>query len=207
MTYNPRLSHAVFCLVFGAVLIATSGLWFSGVAAVSIGAAGFILCVYSIWIMIWLRNRESIEFYDSVTRLAEQLTHLDVDQWNALGIRFPTLRIQYNGEPVLMVENSGVRLDDFERFMNDSNARYVSPERNWSQGRKRRAWHQIMKWLEINQYIYPDSAAGSHSWLWRGNSYNLLIDRYITPHVRVGNLNAQEEIMTVPGFEPMHTGD
>lgn len=195
--YSPRLSHAVTLAISGCAAFGYSGLYLSGKALIAGEMCGVLLVIFSIIIMVFLGNRERIAFYRSASHFAEQLSHLDQDQYQALGIAFPVLRIHWNGQPVQLIEDSDFTLEDFRRFMDDSDFRQISPERNWSSGRDRRTWLRIKNWLELKEYIHPVSAVGNHSWLWKGNIYMHLKERYLGAEP-LRNLNTeikQEAVM------------
>jgi hypothetical protein len=175
--YIPRLSHAVTTSLLGIVftgLLAQPSQWQSAFLA---GAIIFIVMAALIMVLIFLEQRRSL--IHSMAYFAERISQLDPDQWQALGIAFPHLRIRWSGEPIQFFEDTQATMEHFERFMRDSDHRQISPERNWSSGPQRRAWREIVAWLERQTYIYKDSAAGNHSWLWRGDMRNVLWQRYI----------------------------
>lgn len=177
--YSPRLSQAVFLALFGCALFGVSGVKLSGDMLTAGMVCGVLLVIFSVVVMLFLVNRERIAFYRTASNFAEQLSHLDQDQWQALGIAFPVLRIHWNGQPLQLLEDSDITIQEFRRFMEDSDFRQISAERNWSSGRDRRTWLRIKSWLELKEYIHPVSAAGNHSWLWRGNIYMHLKERYL----------------------------
>jgi hypothetical protein len=177
--YQPRLMHAVLLVLLasGIILYAAQNLDDAGLTVGLI--AGGLFYLGSFMVMAWLTNRERIAFYDAVSRLADRLSSLDADQWQALGIAFPSLRIHWSGRPIQFVEDSNFTVDEFRRFMGDSNYRQISPMRNWNNGRDRRTWERIKNWLEAKGYIQHYSAAGNHSWLWKGNTFHHLRMRYL----------------------------
>ena len=75
-----------------------------------------------------------------------------------------------------MFENTQVSIELFRLFLQTSNDRYISPRRDWyTVEQPEWAWIEIEGWLEDHDKIVSDSAAGSHSWLWKGNSYQHLV--------------------------------
>lgn len=177
--YNPRLSHAVMLVLAAFAIYLVGGILMTDeqFAAAKIASAAFVL--FSILVMAWINNRERIAFYDSMTRFSEAIRQMDNDQWQALGIRVPALRVRWHGRPVQMIEDTDITVDDLEGFMEDSTASQISPVRNWSNGIERRRWERIKSWLESQNYIVKNSAAGSHSWLWRGQSFYTVKERYL----------------------------
>jgi hypothetical protein len=194
MSYAPRLSHAVLNAIMGigfVWLLAVESPWS---IAYLVGAVTFLAMAALVFLMLFQEQRR--EFYSTMASFAEALARLNPDQWQALGIRFPHLRIRWHGKPIQFFEDTGATMDDLERFMRESNARQISPERNWTDGPQRRAWAEIHAWLIEHGMIFEASAAGNHSWLWRGNSYSILWQRYIhdldLKLVNLGELEASE---------------
>lgn len=175
--YKPQLWHAIFTALLGIVctgLYAYPTRWEN---AWLIGSITFLLMTAAVFALVFAEQHRS--FYHTMAYFADKLAALNPDQWQALGIRFPHLRIRWKGKPIHFFEDTQATMDELERFMRDSNTRQISPERNWSSGPDRRAWMEIKDWLEDNGYIYQQSAAGNHSWLWRGNMHSILWTRYI----------------------------
>ncbi len=151
------------------------------------------LSFIAVVVLFWLGNRERIAFYEKLREVAEAIRDLEPNQWQALGIAFPTLRIRFAGRPLRMIEDTDILQAELERFIANSTDRQISPERNWSNGKDRRAWLRIKTWLEENELIDEHSAAGNHSWLWRGNAYYTIRDRYCEPK-RFADLQAGKSV-------------
>lgn len=135
---------------------------------------------------IYHASHQRATFYRSVIDVGEMLMKLDRDQWGALGISFPTLRIRYRHVVRVCIEDTDITIEDFERFMQDSNTRYISPERNWANGRGRAKWLEIKTFLQTEGFIYESSAAGQHSWLWRADGFSRAWD-YLIGRPRLSN--------------------
>lgn len=181
MGFEPRFRHIAVSLLLGLALIAASLYYLSDALMFAALVVGLLFIVLSVFVVGWINNRERAVFYSSLTGFARELAALDPDQYGALGIRFPMLRLRWRGKPVLTVEDSDVTLEHFEIFMQDSNFQQIAPERIWNTSvRPRPVWMKLRSWLEKNEYIYRESAAGSHSWLWRGNAYHTLREHYLT---------------------------
>lgn len=194
--YTPKLSHAIFTAALGFAALIYSGVNLQGISLAGVSLFGFLMLTYSVWVMSWVSNREYIEKIRAQTGFADQLSRLDADQWQALGIRFPVIRIHWQGKPIQLFEDTGVRMEDFFQFMDNSNPKYVSPERNWANGPRRRTWHQLMQWLKENNFVYPDSASGNRSWLWRGSAYNVLRERYMYSTAKVAEIPEVDGMVT-----------
>lgn len=173
MNYIPRLWHAIILFLLGC-----AALWLSLSGWPLIAGIGLILMAAFVLILLW---RDSMnEYYRTITAFGNMLAKLTPDQWSALGIAFPHIRIRWKGKPIKFFEDTSATMEDWERFLDDSNWKQISPERNWK-GADLRKWEQIKGWLEEHNFIIRDSAAGQHSWLWRGNMYSILRDRYLYP--------------------------
>ena len=178
--HTPRLWKALITLISGTLTLGLGGyyapdgwpLW-----ACLIAAAGLLAA--SVFEAALLAGRERITYYDTIRLFGEMLSGLDPSDRDALGIQFPSLRLRWTGQPVIFFEDTDATQSDFERFMRDGNGYQISPMRHWSTGPQRHKWESIRDWLISNQYIYADSAAGSHSWLWRGDMYRVLWQRYM----------------------------
>lgn len=191
--YTPKPWHMVVAVFLGAASLAVSGFMDGRPAAAGLMAALFLwLLAGAVLALLILEARR--QFYETVSHFASELAKLDPDRWQALGIQFPQLRIRYRGETLVFFEDTAATFTDFERFMRDSDLREISPERNWSNGPERRRWAEIKNWLEGRKYIYPQSASGNHSWLWRGDMYRVLWQRYIAAHdFEIADLAAVEQ--------------
>lgn len=194
--YTPKLSHAIQLVFIALALFLVGGTWATDDQFFAIQVTSGILLVFSVAIMFWLNNREQIAFYDALGRFSESIRQMDHDQWQALGIRVPALRVRWHGRPVQMIEDTDITVEDLEAFMEDSTASQISPVRNWSNGIERRRWERIKSWLESQNYIVKNSAAGSHSWLWRGQSYYTVKERYLAEQ-QIKSL-AEDDIMPGP---------
>lgn len=193
---EPKYSHVILTTLLGLGLILTGQAVPSSEMTMVLVAFGVGVSVFAVVIVVWIGKAEVRKTYETATNFAEKLAALDPDQYRALGIRFPMLRIEYRGQPITTVEDSGVTLKHFRAFLDDSDFRQVSPERNWASREKPRSvWRKIMAWLQENDFIYPNSAAGSHSWLWKGESRKLLQIRYVYPHIQISRLHGDYETL------------
>ena len=197
--YTPKLSHAVGLLLLGLSIMLAGSYMADGLPFAIMEGGGVIVCVFSFVVMNWVDGSSKKEMYKTATSFAEKLAALDPDQYNALGIRFPTLRISFRGRPVVLVEDSDFQLKHFRLFLEDSNYRQVVAERDWNSRERPRYVHQkIVRWLELHEYVHKDSAAGSHSHLWRGASCQFLINRYVFPTVQIARVSDEDFSMS-PG--------
>jgi hypothetical protein len=115
------------------------------------------------------------EFNISMVSMAKAISELSPDQWQALGIAFPHLRVRWHGKPIEYIDDTDVRLDAFEIFMRDSNEYETAPQRNYGDDTLlRRQWHLWIAYLKANDHIIADSASGNHSYLWRGGAFQHL---------------------------------
>ena len=147
--YIPKPIHFLFsALLFaaGSLLITeffwmSIGLWFLGTLA-------------ALWIFIgglWL----SKALYNySIVAVAHEIKEMNPEQWQALGIRFPELHIHYEGSAISYLENTSIRMDHFERFINDSDDIQFAPERLYGEGtRDRHQWMMCRDYLIQQGYL------------------------------------------------------
>lgn len=173
--YSPKLSHAmaamILCLVCIALCEKAKGKVLDAfiTGAIIFGLTGVLILW---WISMESANRQTqatIDFMDAFGRL-------DDEARAAVAFQFPSIRYRMRrGELRQMFEDTNVTIDKFRLFLQNSNNRYISPEREWNSKEKPRwVWMEIRGWLEANGYVVADSAAGSHSWLWTEGSYQRL---------------------------------
>lgn len=164
--HNPRLWKSWLLLIIGCCILLAS-LRFPYWPIYLLGGLTIVLAI-SETVLLFARSR--IDFYRAVTALADKLKDLSPNQFSALGIAFPTLRIRFEGEPLQYIEDTDIQKSELAQFLAGSGLQQTMPERNWiSNGWRRERYFSILRWLEENKWIYKDSAAGNHSWLWRGS--------------------------------------
>jgi hypothetical protein len=110
------------------------------------------------------------------TKWMQEFSKLDDEGRQALAARFPEMRYRMaRGVVRAYWEDTKVPIEMFKTFLATSTREYISPERDWNSTAKPRwAWLEIKTCLEDAERIIPDSAAGSHSWRWVGNSHQYL---------------------------------
>jgi hypothetical protein len=175
MPYMPRLLHSV-ALAFVCITMVALGAFVYGrvLAAVNIGAVMFGIMAFVILVLVVFESwRENVRL---MVDWMIAFGSLDDEARAAVAFTFPTMRYRMKrGEVRGMFEDTSVPIEMFRLFLQTSNSKYISPERDWTTAEKPPwAWLEIKKWLEENEHIIPDSAAGSHSWLWNGNAHQHL---------------------------------
>lgn len=176
MAYIPKLHHAVITTFILILFIALAGMTRGSVSKAFVAGA-FVMALMTAVVMalLWMegRNESTRVMIDWMTAFSK----LDEEARSAVAFQFPSMRYRMKrGQVRPYFEDTSVTIEQFRLFLQTSNDRYISPERDWSGGEMPRwAWTEIKGWLEENDYILPDSAAGSHSWLWKGNAYRHLL--------------------------------
>jgi hypothetical protein len=176
MPYTPRLTDAIVTALVCIGLMALGAKAPARLAlALNIGAlifAGMTAAV--LWMLIVQTLGEHLE---KQTRFAEVFNTLDEEARRALAFQFPSMRYHMKRGIVRpYFETTEVPMEMFRHFLQTSNDKYVSPRRDWyTANYPEWAWMEIMSWLEENDKVIPDSAAGSHSWLWKGTAYQQLM--------------------------------
>lgn len=176
MYYIPKLHHAMFTACVCILLIAVGAKAQGRVlTALNIGALVFALMTA---VVLWMLIIESANRrVDVMTDWMKEFSRLDDEGRAAVAYQFPTLRYRMKKGVVReMFEDTNATAAQFRLFLQTSNQRYISPRRDWTTLEKPAwAWDEIKNWLESRDYILPDSAAGSHSWLWSGGAYQHLM--------------------------------
>jgi len=166
----------LFCATAFTLLLASLIVWIDEwvieiIAWIFIG----LVVWYCIALLIGTGNEEAARKYQMLGDFASSISKLGVDQWNAMGFHFPILRFKlFKGQVLELFEDTKATRAQFIHFLKTSDRAQISPERYWNTSEYPRwAWQEIKTWLETNDppYIYKDSAAGNHSWLWRGNAH------------------------------------
>lgn len=189
---TPRISHAAWSIVACMVCIAMGAYVPKKLETTFyIGALFFALVtVLMLWRIIVRTHDDHIEVME---RFARTYGALSDEARAAMAFQFPALRYRIRrGKVREFFEDTNVPIEQFRLFLQDSNRKYIAPERNWNTAeRPRAAWTEIKEWLESGEHILPDSAAGSHSWLWEGNSYDHFIAYWLAGR-QIRDLNADE---------------
>ena len=198
MYYNPKPLDAMITAVVCIVLIAMGYKAPARVlTALNIGALIFaIITAIILWVLILEAANRRV---DVITEWMKQFSRLDEEARAAVAFQFPTVRYRMRrGHVREMFEDTNVTIEQFRLFLQTSNGKYISPERDWNSKEKPRdVWTEIKDWLEGMDYIISDSAAGSHSWLWKGNAYNHLMAYWMSGRnlkdLSASNVYAYEE--------------
>lgn len=191
MDYTPRIFHAVFTALLIIICLLLGVRYVRYQFAFNCGAIIFTI-ILLIVLLLLVMNGYSVVI-DSMTSFAVAFSKLDDEGRAAMAFQFPMMRYEMKrGRVRAMFEETGVTIEQFRLFLQTSNRKYISPEREWCTSEKPRAvWIEIKDWLEANDRIIIDSAAGSHSWLWKGNSYNHLMAYWMSGRT-LTNLNMVE---------------
>ena len=175
-SYIPKLHHAMITAIICVVFIALCGKAQGSVLlALKIGAV--IFAIMTAVIMALLVIEEANRRVEVMTDWMNAFAKLDDEGRAAVAFSFPMMRYRMKkGEVREMFEDTNATIEHFRLFLKTSNDRYISPRRDWqTTERPAWAWDEIESWLEANGYILPDSAAGQHSWLWKGNAWRHLM--------------------------------
>lgn len=191
-SYTPKFHHAVITtLLLVLCMLASSRVQGRAITAWNVGALSMAVItavILALLIMEALNHRVEV-----MTDFAREIGKLDDEARAMLAFEFPSMRYRMKKGIVReYFEDTNVSIETFRLFLQTSNERYISPRRDWQTAeRPEWAWIEIEQWLEARDYIIKDSAAGSHSWLWKGNSYRHLMAYWVGG--RVQNLNREME--------------
>lgn len=191
MDYQPKLLHASMTAFIAVALIALTNIAGGNVFnALAVGAAVFLLMTFIIVWMIAYSHR-----FDTIVRYIEAFIQLDPEQRAALAYNIPALRlVARRGRVVELFEDTQATSEHIRLFLVDSTPEVTSSQHAWNTAEKPRwAWEEIYDWLVRFGKVIPDSAAGSHSYRWRGTAYKSMMLYWIGSSVP--DLNA------VDGFD------
>jgi hypothetical protein len=197
--YTPKLHHAIIAAILCILcLLLSSKTQGKAALAFNLGALmfGFLFIVVVVLLVLEGLNervRVMIEF-------ARAIAQLDDEARAMMAFEFPHMQYRMkHGEVRAYFEDTGVPIEMFRLFLQTSNDRYISPRRDWyTADQPEWAWLEIKDWLDAHDKIIPDSAAGSHSWLWKGNSYQHLSAYWMAGRKLVDMSNIVYEYDTPP---------
>lgn len=173
--YTPKLHHAFIAVVICAICIGlagvTRGSW-STAFKVLAASLGFMMIV----ILVLLIMEGINGMVRAQADWMKAFGNLDDEGRAAVAFMFPKIRYRMRRGIVReFFEDTNVPMETFRLFLHLSNSKYISPRREWfTQEKPQWAWLEIQEYLLANNFIVPDSAAGSHSWLWNGNAWDHL---------------------------------
>jgi len=189
MFYTPKLSHAIVAAVLCVLFLAIGGKTQGRVAfAFNIGALMFGVLFLVVVILLALEGLN--HRVEVMTDWMREFVKLDDEGRAAVAFVFPYMRYRMKRGVVReYFEDTNATIEQFRLFLKTSNDRYISPKRDWqSADMPEWAWLEIQGWLQDHDYILADSAAGSHSWLWKGEAYKHLMAYWMAGR-RVENMS------------------
>ncbi len=179
--YTPRIHHAILTLFLSIALFALSDNRTGNIyGALLFGSGSFFIMAASI---VWMMAL-SHHYYVTIQYI-EAYIKLDPVQRSELGFNIPSLRFTVRrGKVSELFEDTRASIEHMRLFLVDSNSINTAAERNWNTAeRPRWAWAEIYDWCVRNGKVRDDSAAGSHSYEWVGNSYNALMFYWLRSNV------------------------
>jgi hypothetical protein len=188
MNYSPKPLH----LLLPALLYAAGSMLIIQFFWFSIGL-WFLGCLAALWIFISGLWQAKTDYNFSLAEVAKQIREMNPEQWQALGIRYPELRIRWHGKPIAFLEDTDIRIDYLQKFIDDGDEYQFAPERLYGDGTQlRNQWRMTRDWLIEKQFVIENSASGNHSWLWRSGRRGQLISMYLREDSALQNLNDLE---------------
>lgn len=140
---------------------------------------GAVLCLVGTLVLyigiIW---DAKARYWNSVKGAAKEIAALDPQQFQALAMTFPLVRVRWTStaKPRIMLEDSEIAtMTHLAVFLNGSNGKQVFPKRDWhgevtfrgdTVNLDRTSYEEILNIFIRHRLVIPDSAAGPHSWLW-----------------------------------------
>lgn len=175
MSYAPKYHHAIVTIVLCVICMLLGARYQRYASAFNIGALGLAILTATIIALIVLESLN--ERVRVMTYWMDAFAKLDDEGRAAVAFEFPSMRYKMKRGVVRgYFEDTNVPIDMFRLFLQTSNDRYISPLRDWcTKDMPEWAHNEIRIWLEDHEKVIRDSAAGSHSWLWSGSSYQHLM--------------------------------
>lgn len=173
---SPKLTDAIIAALISIGLAALGTK--TGAALATVLNTGAILFFLMMLFTLWRLGVQTLgEHLDRQTNFADVFSRLDDEARIALSFQFPYMRYHMKRGIVRpYFADTQVPVEMFRLFLQTSNSTYISPQRDWyTKEMPEWAWREIVAWLEENDKIIPESAAGSHSLLWRGSAYQQLM--------------------------------
>lgn len=191
MSYIAKYHHAIVTIIL-CLICMLLGVKYQRVASIfNLGALGFAILTAVILALIVMESLN--ERVRVMTYWMDSFAKLDDDGKMAVTFQFPTIRYHMRrGVPHPYWRDTGVKMEHLQLFLEDSDKKQISPERNWNSAKKPRSvWLEIKTQLEDDGMVELDSAAGSHSWLWIGDSYQHMlawwkVGRHIKDDTEIG---------------------
>lgn len=200
-SYSPQLRDAIIA-AFLCILLLALGSKAQGRVLLALNVGAGMLGVLFIIIVVLLIRESNNRRVEVMTEFANAIIRLDDEGRAMMAFEFPSLRYHMKrGEVREYFETTNVPIELFKYFLQTSDSKYISPRRYWyTADHPEWAWIEIKSWLEEDGMILPDSAAGSHSWMWKGNAWNHL-KAYWGTGLKLRDMS-DELVMHSPGYNP-----
>jgi len=175
--HSPRLWKAIATVCLGVAMSALAVLvknetafWVVFLAGLAFIVLGFVEALMANLKYIYdVRENQ----YHIQLRVIEALTNADAEARNAIGVKLPQFNFVYCEEPGIFWQDTDVPYQIFKEFLQESSDQHTAPERDWKARGVvyHRYWMQIYNKLVEMGLVLEQSAAGSHSQLWKGSGY------------------------------------
>ena len=188
--YTPRVSHFFVPLCMAAIggVFLYSG-WI--VMAWLVFSLTALSGLFIFWIG-WLQTRA--EFMRSVASPAHELQTLNPEQYRALGIRVPELRVYSSGtEPIIMVEDRNLKYEFLrELLIACDDKQFVPSSRYDKETVDLKQWKEAANLLMERGYLIVGSAAGNHTLFWHNGGRAACIAAYFGNETKLMRLEVME---------------
>lgn len=173
--YMPKLSHAIVTAAI-CILVIALGARAQGRVLTALTIGAFIFAIMTAVILGLLILEGLNRRVEVMINFAKEIGKLDDEARAMMAFEFPHMQYRMKrGQVRAYFEDTNVTIEMFRLFLQSSNAKYISPRRDWYTTEKPEwAWVEIYEWLVDHDKIIPDSAAGNVSHLWKGYSYQHL---------------------------------
>lgn len=174
-SYIPKLSHAIVTAAI-CILVIAMGARSQGRVLTALTIGAFIFAIMTAVILALLILEGLNRRVEVMTDFAQAISKLDDEARAMMAFEFPHMQYRMKrGQVRAYFEDTNVPIETFRLFLQTSNAKYISPRREWyTTDQPEWAWVEIYEWLADHNKIIRDSASGNTSHLWRGNSFQHL---------------------------------
>jgi len=193
----PSLGHAILSIFLALLCLAFSA-FAKGrlLTACNVGFWLFLIITAIIW-YLWVYNANvdaRVRQDYSMASWMKEFGALTHEEQEVVASRYPHIRLSIKGgEFVKEFESTKVLVHLWTEFLNTSTPSYTSSKRDWNSKEKPLAAYEAMyAWLVKEEFVYDDSADGSHSYMWVGESYNYLYAKWHMADRKLVDMNAQE---------------
>lgn len=198
-------------MIGGASSVGIENIWIT----LTLFLCGVILMAWQIADSLWERHNDELEkrvwLTDSRTKFITAIGNQDSDTRSFLSLEWPELGVMdVEIKPALYIlhhgMNTNILVSAFQRFLQDGDEREFADVRRYNEDKSlqealgisregvRKQWELATQYLSKKGYLYPNSAQGSHSFLWVTKAhYFRMVQWYIHGTASLPNLGQPQQ--------------